>query len=377
MTSLAENDNHILSLIKRITKLGPRTPGSEAEISCHRLVEQELKGIDGGDINIDEFSFDRWVPEKQSLRDRRGKDIPIRQLGYSGSGEVGAPLRFCENGTKEDCQGAEGCIAVCSSGPGRYKFLHRIKKYNNSLQAGASGFILVGNLGHGAPMGIIRKRKAGKLPAVSISYDESRKLRYDLAEEYSLSVENRIIKSRTRNTSWILDGREPGIILSAHCDSWGPGAWDNASGVALLLSVATRLLSVEIEHQVHIVFTGGEEFGLWGSRRLAQLAPQDYVFAINVDGVGLSGSSLQVRCSDTDLSSIPPLRNIYSRLPLTTSGDHWSFHKAGIRTLFVTCNGTNTVQHTDQDRPHCLNADKLQSSLSLIIEMVAYLDSIA
>lgn len=374
---MAKNDDHILSIIKRITELGARTPGSEAEISCHRLVEQELKGIDGGRISIDEFSFDKWVPEKQSLKDPRGREIPVRQLGYSGPGQIRAPLRFCENGTKEDCQGAEGCIAVCSSGPGRYKFLHRIKKYSNSLRAGALGFILVGNPGHGPPMGIIRKRKAGKVPAVSISYDESRKLRYDLAEEHSLTVENRIVRSRTRNTSWVLDGREPGIILSAHCDSWGPGAWDNASGVALLLSVARRLLREKIEHKVHMVFTGAEEFGLWGSRRLAQLASQDYGFAINVDGVGLSGSSLQVRCSDMDLSRIPPLRNIYSSLPLTTSGDHWSFHKAGIRTLFVTCNGTNTVQHTDQDRPHCLSVDKLQSSIALIMEIIAYLDSIA
>jgi len=59
------------------------------------------------------------------------------------------------------------------------------------------------------------------------------------------------------------------IILSAHYDSWhGPGANDNASGVATLLELARYYASLKPAPSVPMRFVafGGEELGMAGSR---------------------------------------------------------------------------------------------------------------
>ncbi len=367
----------MLETVASITDLGARLPGSGAERACQEMVASRLRELDEGDVEVEGFPFLNWSPISQGLTDRSGRDFPVLQLGYSGSGRVESCLEYCGNGTKEECHGADGRIAVCTSGVGSYKFLHRMRKYRNCVNAGATGFILVGDPGHPPPLGIIRKRKPGQIPAVSMGYQDSNELEYDIRKSgYTLSTENRSTEEHSLNTAWTIGGKEPGLILAAHCDSWTVGAWDNASGVAALLELARYLSRRKLEHRVTLLFTGAEELGLWGSRHFAQIHGDDYGFAINVDGVGYGGCSLQARCSDMELSGIPPLRRTYSDLPLTTSGDHWSFHEAGIRTIFVTCDAGNAIQHTDEDRAECLNPDKLASSVTFIAKITLYLDSI-
>ena len=71
----------------------------------------------------------------------------------------------------------------------------------------------------------------------------------------------------------------------------GEGANDNASGVAVLLSLAEQMVQTPLEHtEVWFVATGGEEIGLVGARALAQKhgkALKDaYFFAVDTVGAG-------------------------------------------------------------------------------------------
>ncbi len=71
----------------------------------------------------------------------------------------------------------------------------------------------------------------------------------------------------------------------------GEGANDNASGVAVLLSLAEQMAQTPLEHtEVWFVATGGEEIGLVGARALAQKhgkALKDaYFFAVDTVGAG-------------------------------------------------------------------------------------------
>ena len=372
--------SRILGTVRRISELGPRLPGSDAERACHSMIMDHLKGIGHGSYKVEEFEFLNWVPISQRLLGKSsGLEIPVQQLGYSASGRVKGNLEYCGGGTRDECHPAAGKIAVCSSGwEDSLRFLHRIKKYRNAVEAGAQGFVLVGEPGHDLPFGIIRKRQTGSIPAVAVGYEDGNRLLQLCKEKESflLSVENKTLKDFSQNIIWRIGGPSPGIVLCAHYDSWTQGAWDNASGVAVLLELAEWLPRQRLRRDVTLCFAGAEEFGLWGSRHFCSKHAIDSAFAINVDGVGYRGSRLQARCSDLRLTSIQPLKGTYSELPLTTSGDHWSFHRAGVRTIFVTCNGSNPVQHTEEDRAECLNPDGLESSMDLLSKMVTYLDSI-
>jgi hypothetical protein len=74
-----------------------------------------------------------------------------------------------------------------------------------------------------------------------------------------------------------------------------PGANDNASGVAVLLEVARCLAGEQNRPELHLLFTGGEEFSQTGMRYLVRsgILPKG-VPILNVDTVGYGGQAYYV-----------------------------------------------------------------------------------
>lgn len=106
----------------------------------------------------------------------------------------------------------------------------------------------------------------------------------------------------TANVVGYIEGNDPvlkneHIILGAHLDGQGhvgflfPGALDNASGVAVVLSAAKALAALkgEMKRSVIIILFGGEECGLLGSLHYVEnpLLPLDkIIMMLNLDMVG-------------------------------------------------------------------------------------------
>lgn len=74
-----------------------------------------------------------------------------------------------------------------------------------------------------------------------------------------------------------------------------PGAFDNASGVGVLLELARCLIEHPLPHSVRLTFLlpGAEEYGMCGALRYIQQHGTDYnperTYVINLDGVGAVG----------------------------------------------------------------------------------------
>lgn len=122
----------------------------------------------------------------------------------------------------------------------------------------------------------------------------------------SLEATNRETRIKTHNLIGKLEGRRPGsgaVVLMAHWDHFGKcaappaedlicnGAVDNASGLAVITEAA-RLLSAgrQLDRDVYIVATTGEELGLLGALSFAENPPVplgNVVAAFNVDSTGL------------------------------------------------------------------------------------------
>jgi hypothetical protein len=81
------------------------------------------------------------------------------------------------------------------------------------------------------------------------------------------------------------------IIVGAHYDSTsaGPGADDNASGVAVMLEVAKLVLGASTPYTIHFVAFGAAESGLAGSyaylNQMSQTEIQDVIAMIDLDSL--------------------------------------------------------------------------------------------
>jgi len=104
--------------------------------------------------------------------------------------------------------------------------------------------------------------------------------------------------ARVENIVAVLPGPEhgPALMLSAHYDSVaaGPGAADDAAGVATLLETARALLrSTARQNPVILLFTDGEEAGTLGAHAFAEHHPLARAVAVvlNLEARGTGGQS--------------------------------------------------------------------------------------
>jgi len=110
---------------------------------------------------------------------------------------------------------------------------------------------------------------------------------------------------QVRNIAARVPGSDPSraILLSAHYDSVpaGPGAGDNAVGVAVLLETARALLAgPPVKNDVIFLFTDAEEIGLLGAQAFRQEHPwaRDVGLVINFDNRGTAGPAYLFEISD-------------------------------------------------------------------------------
>jgi hypothetical protein len=147
------------------------------------------------------------------------------------------------------------------------------------------------------------------------------------------------------------------IVIGAHYDSIaaGRGAFDNASGVALMMELADALRDENTPYTLVFVAFGAEEAGMHGSASyVAEMSDQaraDTVLMVNLDSVATGD---RVYCYSSEEAAWPQLalRSMARSLGITiltspglnkdyaygTTGDwsdHVAFDKAGIPFLYV------------------------------------------
>jgi hypothetical protein len=186
--------------------------------------------------------------------------------------------------------------------------------------------------------------------------------------------------SQVRNIVARLLGRGPtgkkSLMLCAHYDSVpaGPGAGDNASGIAVVLETVRALKAgPPLDRNVIILFTDGEEDGLLGSAAFVNEHPwaKEVGVVINLDARGNSGPSIMFETSDDNgwlirqySQAIPhPLAtsvsmDVYRNLPNST--DLTVFKRAGMAGLNFAFGAGLAYYHTPEDTPENLDPRTLQ-----------------
>lgn len=227
------------------------------------------------------------------------------------------------------------------------------------------------------------------IPSVTVSARSGLKLLKHPGASVQMKISTRRSPSNTANVIGRLDGDLPErIVLCAHYDTKvdTPGAYDNAAGVGVLLSLAEIFSQEKHRHTLEwVAFTGEEGAGLGDMEyaRRAQAPGRGFdqvTAALNFDGIGpytgtttvacFSASPAMEACLDQTVGKYPGVIKVE---PWPAS-DHYIFYSNGAPSLAFTSRGMRDVFHTPSDSFEWISGDKLAETIDLARDLIEVLD---
>ncbi len=219
---------------------------------------------------------------------------------------------------------------------------------------------------------------------------------------FEINLQFKEMHFKDANIGGIVEGHDPEkkkefMLLGAHYDHLGKdeksgftysGADDNASGVSALLEIGRSLMKrkTDLKRSVLLLFFGGEEWGLRGSRHFVNqpFVPLTQIKAMfSLDTVGgameekevfLVGGSIHPSLAQICKRIMEPLgikegRNIdpYS---FEFGSDHYPFHQRGIPVLDFFSSDYKKM-HTSRDHLESIDFDKL-ADVTKLVYLTAY-----
>ncbi len=222
---------------------------------------------------------------------------------------------------------------------------------------------------------------------------------FNQESSYELGIDARLHESyASQNVVAYLPGKKKcgkTIVFTAHYDHLGrmgadgayfPGANDNASGTAMLFTMAKYFKENPTKFNVMFIAFAGEEAGLEGSKYFVEnpwLKLKDIRFLLNLDimGSGEEGitavnstlfeeefSLLQKINSDNQF-----LTKVKKRGPAANS-DHYWFTEKGVPAFFIYTMGPNKHYHDVFDTYDELTFNEYEDITSLLVKFVEALE---
>lgn len=187
------------------------------------------------------------------------------------------------------------------------------------------------------------------------------------------------------------------MVFTAHYDHLGrmgrdvyfPGANDNASGVAMLLSLAQHYSKPENKPKCSILFLAftAEEVGLLGSRYFAENPPvplKNIRFLVNMDILGTGDEGITVvngTIFEKDFKEMQRLNAQGSYLPQVKArgkaaiSDHYFFTEKGVPCFYIYTLGGIKAYHDVCDRSATLPLTAFDNLFLLLRDFTATIDN--
>jgi aminopeptidase YwaD len=180
--------------------------------------------------------------------------------------------------------------------------------------------------------------------------------------------------------------RSEQIVLMAHYDTKidTPGATDNASGVSVLLALASLLENIDLNYSIELVSFCNEEYLPIGddeyTRRRGDVYG-DIIAAVNFDGLGqvLGANSITlVGGSDPFRQGLESLTSKYSGLVWVDpwpESNHSTFSFRGVPAIAFTTRGGLPLAHLKTDTVEWVSTKKLAEAAYLTLEIIKFLQN--
>jgi aminopeptidase YwaD len=321
--------------------------------------------------------------------------IPNR---YSGSGEVSGKVLDLKYGLEPSAK-AQGRIVLFRAGwPAKiandsekrekYAELSRVdQRIGALLEFGPAAIIVVQAK---LTAGFARERLP--IPVVEVLETAIKKK----VRKANLQIKTAMTSLRSQNVIGQIRGTEEPdsyLILCAHYDHLGQlseaiftGANDNASGTAMLLSMAAYFVENPLKQTLILIAFGGEETGLLGSayyvnqQPAVPLAETSFVLNLDLMGNGIDGiTAVGGRDYPEPFEKLVRLNEEMESVPVVKSrtnapnSDHYYFLKNGIPGFFIYTLGGPKHYHDVYDNPSTIVLSRYAEVRELLI---AFLESL-
>lgn len=376
-------------------EIGSRPIGSPANRAAADYIN-EVYRQSGLSVEMQEIPCPHWEAEYTSL-ELNGEALEVSANTFSPSCDISAetiPVCTLEELERAECTGrvlvfygdlAQGELATKGGiyiSPRDGRILELLE------ERGPAGIITINPTLH-ARWRLIEDFDLD-VPSVTVSAHSGLKLLRNPGAVVQMKIVARRSPSHTSNVIGRLLGEIPQrIVLCAHYDSKidTPGAYDNAAGVGVLLTLAQILSRQQHRHTLECVaFTGEEGAGLGdmeyarGARRTGQGFDQ-VTAAINIDGVGpfTGTTTVATFAASQALDSLvnEKIKNYPAviRVEPWPASDHYIFYSNGVPSLALTSKGLRDVYHTFSDTFEWISGEKLAESVRLVLDLIEVLDN--
>lgn len=180
------------------------------------------------------------------------------------------------------------------------------------------------------------------------------------------------------------------IVFTAHYDHLGrmgsdtyfPGGNDNASGTAMLLTMAKYFTENPSDFNILFIAFAGEEAGLLGSKYFVQNTPiklKKIRFLLNLDIMGSGEEGITAVNATIFEEEFQLLSDINDELGLLTkvksrgetqNSDHYWFTENGVPAFFIYTMGTNKNYHDIHDTYENLTFSEYEDIAKLLVTFV-------
>jgi hypothetical protein len=183
------------------------------------------------------------------------------------------------------------------------------------------------------------------------------------------------------------------IVFTAHYDHLGamgkstyfPGANDNASGVSMVLNLASYYKAHPSKYSVAFMLFSGEEAGLLGSKYYTEhpLFPLSTIkFLTNLDLLGTGNEGIMVvnaTVFKSQFEKLNGINNLTNQLPQikqrgkAANSDHYWFTEKGVPSFFIYTMGGIQAYHDIYDIEQTLPLNKYSEVYHLLIDFASKL----
>lgn len=342
------------------------------------FIEREFSAAGADEIMLQPFKIDiNTFPGKMNMTvDGKslapGRDFTMRE--YSPGVQGYYKLYYIDTLnfnlakiTEELCRPANlGAFVVCD-----FEFTYRHKDVFKRLESRKccqnSGMIYIWN----EPLKFYKAygEKVVEKPIIWVSSDFPKN-----ARNVSLDIENEFLKGYTSNNVIAkVNGcrHDSCFVFTAHYDHLGnlgskvfyPGANDNASGTAAIITLAEYYSSHRPKFDIYFIAFSGEDANLRGSKWFTEhpVMPLESIkYLINIDMIGDNNPEMYCKTSDTGtrgyevFSQINDAGHFFKALKrgeLAANSDHYPFAAKGVPCIFFENEGGDAFKHyhTPQD----------------------------
>lgn len=372
-------------------QIGSRTIGSPGNHQAADYIAGVFRRT-GLSVEFQQFPCPDWREEFTAL-ELDGEALEASANTFSPSCEVTAET--IPVGTLAELQAAEitGRIAILYG-----ELAQRELAAKAAIYVSERDQQIIGSLEKGRPAGLITVNASlnGRwrliedydlaIPSVTVSARSGLKLVAHAGEPVTMRIVTRRAPSHSANVIGRLPGeRSERIVVCAHYDTKvdTPGAFDNATGVAVILTLAQTLAQASHRYSLEwVAFSGEEIYGL-GDMEYASRVGEGFnqiAAAVNFDGVGshIAANTIATYSAPQPFDElVDHVRSGYpgvSRVDPWPSSDHYIFYSHGVPSIAISSQGIEAICHTPADTVDWISAAKLAEVVQLAQDILHALD---